>query len=98
MQLKLPYCPVMCDTVLLQPRYRSSLFSKDMNSVMIFMLTDCLFNGLLYKAVSPSATFIFTMDALPVHFLYATDPVSRNRSTERDIAHAFDAVSPGYFC
>ncbi|GFW88048.1 hypothetical protein TNCV_217201 [Trichonephila clavipes] len=50
------------------------------------------------KVVSTSATFFFTIDALPDHFLSATDPVSRNRSTKRAIIDAFGAVSPGYFC
>ncbi|GFX99259.1 uncharacterized protein TNCV_2494401 [Trichonephila clavipes] len=40
------------------------------------------FNGLLCKAVSPSATFAFTLDALPDRFLSATDPVSLNRCSK----------------
>ncbi|GFX11312.1 hypothetical protein TNCV_2803761 [Trichonephila clavipes] len=42
-----------------------------------------LFNGLLCKAVSTSANFVFIMNALPDRFLSATDPVSRNRCTKR---------------
>ncbi|GFR11290.1 hypothetical protein TNCT_647991 [Trichonephila clavata] len=38
-----------------------------------------LFIGLLCKVVSTSATFVFTMDALPDRFLSATDPVWQNR-------------------
>ncbi|PRD21951.1 UNVERIFIED_CONTAM: hypothetical protein NCL1_50409 [Trichonephila clavipes] len=56
--------------------------------------TDSLFIGLLRKAVSTSATFVFTMEALPDFFLSATDTVSRNYCT---IVDAFGAVSPGYF-
>ncbi|GFV41661.1 hypothetical protein TNCV_3628121 [Trichonephila clavipes] len=37
------------------------------------------------KAVSKSATFVFTMDALPDHFLPAPDLVSWNRCTKRVI-------------
>ncbi|GFU29572.1 putative transposable element [Trichonephila clavipes] len=36
---------------------------------MMFMKTDGLFNGLLCKAVSTVATFVFIMNALPDHFL-----------------------------
>ncbi|GFT24636.1 hypothetical protein TNCV_2855951 [Trichonephila clavipes] len=82
---------------MLQPKYRSSLISKDMKSVMMFMWTDGLFFE-LRKAVSTSATFVFTMDALLDHFLSATDLVSRNRCTKRVIVDAFGNVSPGYFC
>ncbi|GFX03460.1 hypothetical protein TNCV_4634721 [Trichonephila clavipes] len=60
--------------------------------------TDGLFNGLLYKAVSTSTTFIFIMNALPDRFLSATDPMSRNRCGKRVIIDVFGAVSPGYFC
>ncbi|GFX52029.1 uncharacterized protein TNCV_4653581 [Trichonephila clavipes] len=60
--------------------------------------TDGLFNGLLCKAVSTSATFVFIMNALPDRFLSATDYVSRNRCTKSVIIGEFDAVSPGYFC
>ncbi|GFR22539.1 hypothetical protein TNCT_241681 [Trichonephila clavata] len=52
--------------------------------------------GLLYKAVSTSATFVFTMVAQSDRFLSATDPVSRNRCTTRVIADAFSAVLRGY--
>ncbi|GFV64216.1 hypothetical protein TNCV_4338901 [Trichonephila clavipes] len=41
--------------------------------------TDGHFIGLLCKAVSTSATFISTMDALPDRILSETDSVSRNR-------------------
>ncbi|PRD25932.1 UNVERIFIED_CONTAM: hypothetical protein NCL1_39493 [Trichonephila clavipes] len=64
----------------------------------MLMLTDGLSNGLLCKAVSISATFVFTMDALPDRFLSATDPVSWNRFTESVVVNAFGAVSLGYFC
>ncbi|GFU89223.1 hypothetical protein TNCV_2896711 [Trichonephila clavipes] len=57
-----------------------------------------LFNELLCKAVSISATNVFTMISLPDRFLSATDPVSRNRYTKSVIVDAFDAISPGYFC
>ncbi|GFU18197.1 uncharacterized protein TNCV_2033471 [Trichonephila clavipes] len=60
--------------------------------------TDGLFNGLLCKAVSTSATFVFIVNALPDLFLSVTDPVSRNRCTKSVIIDAFAAVSPGYFC
>ncbi|GFX10401.1 uncharacterized protein TNCV_1867961 [Trichonephila clavipes] len=60
--------------------------------------TDGLFNGLLCKAVSTSATFVFIMNALPDRFLSATDPASRNRCTKTVIIAALGAVSPGYFC
>ncbi|GFT58421.1 hypothetical protein TNCV_2119181 [Trichonephila clavipes] len=43
--------------------------------------TNGLFNRLLCKAVSTSATFVFIMKSLPDRFLSATDPVSRNRCT-----------------
>ncbi|GFS99614.1 hypothetical protein TNCV_1971871 [Trichonephila clavipes] len=59
------------------------------------ILEDGLFIRLPCKAVSTSATFIFTMDALPVCFLSATDPVSRNHCPKRVIV---DACGPGYFC
>ncbi|GFY24592.1 uncharacterized protein TNCV_1016381 [Trichonephila clavipes] len=72
--------------------------SKDMNFVMMFMQTDGLFNGLLCKAVSTSATFVFIMNAVPDYFLFATDPESRNRYTKSVIIDAFGAVSPRYFC
>ncbi|GFV76085.1 uncharacterized protein TNCV_4671741 [Trichonephila clavipes] len=65
------------------------------NSVKLpYCPTDSLFIGLLRKAVSTSATFVFTMEALPDFFLSATDTVSRNYCT---IVDAFGAVSPGYF-
>ncbi|GFX98884.1 hypothetical protein TNCV_1504601 [Trichonephila clavipes] len=44
-----------------------------------------------------TATFVFIMNALPDRFLFATDPVSRNRCT-KSVIDAFGAVSPGYFC
>ncbi|GFX24225.1 hypothetical protein TNCV_1366061 [Trichonephila clavipes] len=56
-----------------------------------------LFIGLLCKAVSTSATFVFTMDALPDRIMSATDPVPRNCCTQSIIVDAFGAVSPGYF-
>ncbi|GFV50042.1 hypothetical protein TNCV_2354271 [Trichonephila clavipes] len=84
------------------PRYRSSLFSKYMNYVMMLMLMDGLSIGLFCKEISTSATFVFTMDAVPLAvpdcFLSATDNVSRNCCTKRVIADVFGAVSPGYFC
>ncbi|GFW09299.1 hypothetical protein TNCV_4276281 [Trichonephila clavipes] len=61
-------------------------------------LTDSRFIGLLCKAVSTSATFVFTMDAIVDRFLSATDPVSRNRCSKRVIVDTFSTVSPGYFC
>ncbi|GFW21222.1 hypothetical protein TNCV_1948451 [Trichonephila clavipes] len=54
--------------------------------------TDGLFNGLLCKAVSTSATFVFTMDALPDRFLSATYTVSRNHCNKSVIVDAFGAV------
>ncbi|GFU71683.1 uncharacterized protein TNCV_3036231 [Trichonephila clavipes] len=59
--------------------------------------THGLFNGLLCKVASTSATFVFIMNALPDRFGSATDPVSRNRFTKSVITDAFGAVSPGYF-
>ncbi|GFV36062.1 hypothetical protein TNCV_345781 [Trichonephila clavipes] len=56
------------------------------------------FNGLLCKAGSSSAIFVFIIKTLPDLFLLATDPVSRNRCTKSVIIDAFGAVSPGYFC
>ncbi|GFS96155.1 uncharacterized protein TNCV_1141291, partial [Trichonephila clavipes] len=85
-------------SVLVQPSVPFITLSKDINSVMMFILTDGLLNGLLCKAVSTSATFFFTMDALPYRFLSITDPVSRNRCSKRVVGGAFGAVSPGYFC
>ncbi|GFT30001.1 hypothetical protein TNCV_3349601 [Trichonephila clavipes] len=52
----------------------------------------------LCKVVTTSATFVLTMDALPNHFLYAIEPVSRNRCTKRVVVDAFGDNSPGYFC
>ncbi|GFX14802.1 transposable element Tcb1 transposase [Trichonephila clavipes] len=60
---------------------------------LIESMTDDVFNGLLFKAVSTSAPFVFTMDALLCRFLSATDPVSRNRCTKSVIVDAFGAVS-----
>ncbi|GFX03394.1 hypothetical protein TNCV_4634061 [Trichonephila clavipes] len=54
-----------------------SEFSND-----AYVDTDGLFNGLLCKAVSTSATFVFIMNALPDHFLSATESVSLNRCTK----------------
>ncbi|GFX12680.1 hypothetical protein TNCV_3158011 [Trichonephila clavipes] len=59
---------------------------------------EYLFNGFLCKAVSTSATFVFTMDALPDRFHSATDPMSRKRCTKSVIVDAFCAVSSGYLC
>ncbi|GFX60391.1 hypothetical protein TNCV_4076131 [Trichonephila clavipes] len=56
-----------------------------------------LFIGLLCKAFSTSAIFVFTMDALTERFMSATDPVSRDSGTERVIFDTFGAVSPGCF-
>ncbi|GFX63969.1 estradiol 17-beta-dehydrogenase 2 [Trichonephila clavipes] len=50
------------------------------------------------RSVSSSSTFVTTIDALPDRFLSTTDPVSRNRCTERVIVDAFSAVLSGYFC
>ncbi|GFU91268.1 hypothetical protein TNCV_4925981 [Trichonephila clavipes] len=70
---------------------------------MMFMKMDGLFNGLLCKEVSTSATFDFTLDAQPDRFLSATDPVSRNHCTksvlfDTVVRWCFGAFSPGYFC
>ncbi|GFV89241.1 hypothetical protein TNCV_285741 [Trichonephila clavipes] len=54
--------------------------------------TDGLFNGLLCKAVSTSAPFVFIMNLLPNRYLSATDPVSRNRCTKSVIIDAFGAA------
>ncbi|GFR24065.1 hypothetical protein TNCT_330841 [Trichonephila clavata] len=54
------------------------------------------FSLTLYKAVSTSAAFVFTMNTLPDRFMSATDPLSRRRFTKRVIVDAFGAVSPGY--
>ncbi|GFT59712.1 uncharacterized protein TNCV_4693111 [Trichonephila clavipes] len=68
---------------------KTSILSRDM---------DGLFNGLLCKAVSTCATFVFIMDAVLDRFLTAIDSVSRNRCTKSVIIDAFGVVSPGYFC
>ncbi|GFX67478.1 DNA-directed RNA polymerase subunit [Trichonephila clavipes] len=47
------------------------------------------------KAVSTSATFVFTVNALPDHFLFAIDPVLRNSCTKSVIVDSFGAVLPG---
>ncbi|GFW60236.1 hypothetical protein TNCV_1843171 [Trichonephila clavipes] len=61
--------------------------------------TDGLLNGLLCKkAVFPSTTFVFSMDAQSDRFLSATNPVSRNHCTKNVIVNSFGDVSPGYFC
>ncbi|GFS83117.1 hypothetical protein TNCV_1287231 [Trichonephila clavipes] len=98
-QLKPLYCPMMCDTLrrLAATRYCFPPFSKDMNSVMMFMQTYGLFVGLLCKAVFTSAIFVLTMDSLTNWFGSATDSVSRNRCTKRVMFGAFGAVSAGYF-
>ncbi|GFU72256.1 hypothetical protein TNCV_370111 [Trichonephila clavipes] len=91
----------MCDTLRHLAATKSTFhhFSKDINSVMIFMKTDGLFNGLLCKAVSTSATYVFIRNGSSRdHFLSATDPVSRNSCTKSVIIDSFGAVSPGYFC
>ncbi|GFY18620.1 hypothetical protein TNCV_2398451 [Trichonephila clavipes] len=58
---------------------------------------DGLFNGLLCKAVSRSATLAFIMDIPPNRFLSATDPATHNRCTKSVIIDAFGAISHGYF-
>ncbi|GFV65354.1 hypothetical protein TNCV_2072671 [Trichonephila clavipes] len=58
-------------------------------------MTDALFNGLLCKAVSTSATFIFIMNALPDRFHLQS--ILCNRCAKSVILDAFGAVSPGYF-
>ncbi|GFU01952.1 uncharacterized protein TNCV_1524381 [Trichonephila clavipes] len=91
----------MCDEIApscCNPSVPFTTFSKDMNFVIMFMLTDGLFNGLPCKVVSTSTTFVFIMNALPDRFLSATDPVSRNRCTKSVIIDALGAVLPGYFC
>ncbi|GFY00252.1 hypothetical protein TNCV_4710541 [Trichonephila clavipes] len=60
--------------------------------------TDGLFIGVLCKTVSLSVIFVFTMNALPDHFLSATDPVSRNRSPKCVVVDAIGDFSPGYSC
>ncbi|GFU22861.1 uncharacterized protein TNCV_4966071 [Trichonephila clavipes] len=84
--------------VMLQPRYRLLLITKDMKSIKMFVTMDGLSFGLLCKEISTSATFISSMKALLDLFLSATDSVSRNRCTKRVIVDASGAVSPGYFC
>ncbi|GFT66938.1 hypothetical protein TNCV_1348041 [Trichonephila clavipes] len=56
------------------------------------------FHWTSFKALSTSATFVFTMDALLDHFLSATIPTSWNRCSKCVIIDAFDDVSPEYFC
>ncbi|GFW31363.1 hypothetical protein TNCV_2664631 [Trichonephila clavipes] len=63
----------------------------------VYVDRSVFLNELPCKAVSKSATFLFTMDALPDCFLSATDPMLRNRCTKRDTVVAFCAVSPEYF-
>ncbi|GFR28535.1 hypothetical protein TNCT_452701 [Trichonephila clavata] len=75
------------------------LSCRKLNSSAVFHADEwdtpsctALFIGLFCKAVSPSAPFVFTMDALPDPFLSATNLVSRNRYTKRVIFDAFVAV------
>ncbi|GFX07696.1 hypothetical protein TNCV_4159651 [Trichonephila clavipes] len=58
---------------------------------------DGLYNGLLCKTVSTSATFVFAMNALPDRFMSETGPMSCNHCTKSVINDAFGAVSSGYF-
>ncbi|GFR04628.1 hypothetical protein TNCT_606001 [Trichonephila clavata] len=84
------------------------LNGRKFNSLAVLHADECgipsctasfrlLFIGLLYKAVSTSAAFVFTMNTLPDRFMSATDPLSRRCFTKRVIIDAFGVVSPGYF-
>ncbi|PRD32742.1 UNVERIFIED_CONTAM: CDK5 and ABL1 enzyme substrate 1 [Trichonephila clavipes] len=55
---------------------------------------DDLFNGLLSKAVSTSATFVFIMNTLPNHFLSATDPCHVTVAL-KDISYG-ELLAPSY--
>ncbi|GFU13784.1 hypothetical protein TNCV_939931 [Trichonephila clavipes] len=63
------------------------------NAVNEVYADNGLFIGLLCKAVSTSAPFIFAMDALPDRFLSANDPVSRNLCTKSVMSLNFDKAA-----
>ncbi|GFW46467.1 hypothetical protein TNCV_4811551 [Trichonephila clavipes] len=89
--------------IVLVPRPRNVIKANWLNRSLrdhwsLNQVMDGLFIGLLCEVVSTSATFVFTMDALPDHFLSATDQVSRNRCPKCINADAFCDISPGYFC